>query len=149
MACNPTRIAFVDVLRRMGADVEVELTGEVLGEPVGDMHVVAAPLTGTTIAGAEIALVQDEVPALAVAAAFADGVTEIRDAAELRVKESDRIATVEALLARDRRRRSRRDTAGLRITGWSPPPGAVAQPRRSPHRDGGRDRRATRSTASP
>ncbi len=98
VACNPTRIAFVDVLRRMGADVEVEITGEVLGEPVGNIRAATSSLTGTTIAGAEIALVQDEIPALAVAAAFADGVTEIRDASELRVKESDRIATVEQLV---------------------------------------------------
>jgi 3-phosphoshikimate 1-carboxyvinyltransferase len=98
VACNPTRIAFVDVLRRMGATIEVELTGEVLGEPVGNLRVTTSSLTGTTIAGAEIALVQDEIPALAVAAAFADGVTVVTDAAELRVKESDRIATVEALV---------------------------------------------------
>jgi 3-phosphoshikimate 1-carboxyvinyltransferase len=98
VACNPTRLGFVDVLRRMGAEVEVELTGEVLGEPVGNIRAVTSSLSGTTIAGAEIALVQDEIPVLAVAAAFADGVTEIRDASELRVKESDRIATVEELV---------------------------------------------------
>jgi len=98
VACNRTRIAFVDVLRRMGAQVEVELTDEVLGEPVGNLRAVTSPLTGTTIAGAEIALVQDEIPALAIAAAFAEGVTEVRDASELRVKESDRIATVEQLV---------------------------------------------------
>jgi 3-phosphoshikimate 1-carboxyvinyltransferase len=99
VCCNPTRIAFVDVLRRMGATIDVDLTGEQLGEPVGDLHVVASPLHATTIGGHEIPLVQDELPVLAVAAAFADGVTEITDAAELRVKESDRIATVEAMLA--------------------------------------------------
>ena len=98
VACNPTRIVFIDVLRRMGATIEVQLTGEVLGEPVGDIHVVSGSLEATTIEGAEIPLVQDEVPALAIAASFADGTTEIRDAQELRVKESDRIATVEALL---------------------------------------------------
>jgi 3-phosphoshikimate 1-carboxyvinyltransferase len=96
--CNPTRLAFVDVLRRMGASITVEVSGETLGEPVGTIRVLASPLAATTIGGAEIPLVQDEVPALAVAAAFADGITEIRDAGELRVKESDRIATVAALL---------------------------------------------------
>jgi 3-phosphoshikimate 1-carboxyvinyltransferase len=95
---NPSRIAFVDVLCRMGADIELATTGEQLGEPVGELHVTAAPLAATTIEGAEIPWVIDEIPALAVAAAFADGVTEIRDAAELRVKESDRIATVGELL---------------------------------------------------
>ena len=99
VACNPTRIAFVDVLRRMGATVDIDITGEQLGEPVGDLHVTAAPLHATTIAGEEIPLVQDELPVLAVAAAFADGVTEINDAGELRVKESDRISTVESLLS--------------------------------------------------
>jgi 3-phosphoshikimate 1-carboxyvinyltransferase len=98
VALNPTRLAFVDVLRRMGGAVEVTPTGTEVGEPVGDVRVVAQPLHGTRIEGAELPLVQDEVPALAVAAAFADGVTEITDAAELRVKESDRIATVSSLL---------------------------------------------------
>ena len=95
---NPTRIGFVDVLRRMGASIETRVTGEELGEPVGDLLVRAAPLGATAIAGDEIALVQDEVPVLAVAAAFADGVSQITDAAELRVKESDRVDSVAALL---------------------------------------------------
>ena len=97
ISLNPTRIGFVDVLRRMGAQIEVRATGEELGEPVGDMVVTATGLTGTTIAPEEGWI--DEIPALAVAAAFADGVTEIRDAAELRVKESDRIGTLEQELA--------------------------------------------------
>jgi 3-phosphoshikimate 1-carboxyvinyltransferase len=95
---NPTRIGFVDVLRRMGASIDVTITGGQLGEPVGDLHVVAGPLVATTIGADEMANVQDEIPVLAVAAAFADGLTEITDAAELRVKESDRIATVASLL---------------------------------------------------
>jgi 3-phosphoshikimate 1-carboxyvinyltransferase len=98
VSCNPTRIGFVDVLRRMGANIEVHVTGEEVGEPVGDLHVVASPLHATSIGGDEIPLVQDELPVLAVAAAFADGITHIDDAGELRVKESDRIATVEAML---------------------------------------------------
>jgi 3-phosphoshikimate 1-carboxyvinyltransferase len=100
VALNPTRIAFVDVLARMGASIESVTTGERLGEPVGELRVVAAPLHGTTVEGAEIPWLIDEIPALAVAAAFADGVTEFRDAAELRVKESDRISTVGDLLGR-------------------------------------------------
>ncbi len=91
---NPTRIGFVEVLRRMGARIDVDVRGERGGEPVGDIHVVASTLTGTRMAGAEIPSIIDEIPALAVAAAFAGGVTEIADAAELRVKESDRIGTV-------------------------------------------------------
>jgi 3-phosphoshikimate 1-carboxyvinyltransferase len=83
----------------MGADIHLEHTGEELGEPVGTVRVSAAPLHATVIEGVEIPWVIDEIPVLAVAAAFAEGVTEIRDAAELRVKESDRIATVAEMLA--------------------------------------------------
>jgi len=94
VSLNPTRLGFVDVLRRMGADIELRPTAERCGEPVGDLRVRTASLHGTVVAGAEIPNVQDEVPALAVAAAFAQGVTEFRDAAELAVKESDRIGTL-------------------------------------------------------
>ena len=100
VALNPTRVAFVDVLVRMGASIELATTGERLGEPIGELRVTAAPLHGTTVEGAEIPWVIDEIPALAVAAAFADGVTEFRDVAELRVKESDRIDTMGDLLGR-------------------------------------------------
>jgi 3-phosphoshikimate 1-carboxyvinyltransferase len=96
---NPTRIAFVDVLQRMGADVELVARGQRAGEPVGDIVVRAAPLHATVIEGDEVPSLLDEVPALAIAAAFADGVTEIRDAEELVVKESDRIATINQELA--------------------------------------------------
>jgi 3-phosphoshikimate 1-carboxyvinyltransferase len=95
VSINPTRLGFVDVLLRMGASIEVVTHGERGGEPVGDLVVRAASLEGTTMAGDEIPNVQDEVPALAIAAAFADGVTEIRDAAELAVKESNRIGTLQ------------------------------------------------------
>jgi 3-phosphoshikimate 1-carboxyvinyltransferase len=95
---NPARIGFVDVLLRMGAAITVDHTGEVLGEPVGDLHVTGGPLHSTVVAGAEIPAVIDEIPVLAIAAAFADGVTEFRDAGELRVKESDRIATIAGML---------------------------------------------------
>jgi 3-phosphoshikimate 1-carboxyvinyltransferase len=100
VALNPSRIAFVDVLLRMGAAVEVVTTDERLGEPVGELRVTSAALRGTIVEGAEVPGVIDEIPVLAVAAASADGVTEFRDAAELRVKESDRIATVTELLTR-------------------------------------------------
>jgi 3-phosphoshikimate 1-carboxyvinyltransferase len=95
MSANPTRLGFVDVLRRMGAEIELQMKGDAVGEPVGDLHVRASALTGTTIAGDEIPSVLDEIPALAIAAAFAEGVTDIRDAAELAVKESNRIGTLE------------------------------------------------------
>jgi 3-phosphoshikimate 1-carboxyvinyltransferase len=94
MSLNPTRLGFVDVLRRMGGDIEIEPTGERCGEPVGELRVRSSALTATTIEGDEIPNVQDEIPILAVAAAFADGVTEVRDAAELTNKESNRIGAV-------------------------------------------------------
>ncbi len=90
---NPDRVGYVDVLRRMGAAIEVTQTGEAIGEPVGDIRVRAAALHGTEIAGDESII--DELPVLAVAAAFADGVTTIHDAAEMAVKETNRIATME------------------------------------------------------
>ena len=94
LSLNPTRLGFVDVLRRMGADITVEPAGERCGEPVGDLRVRASALVATAIVGDEIPNVQDEIPALAVAAAFAEGVTEVRDAAELALKESNRIGAL-------------------------------------------------------
>ncbi|MDQ1460596.1 MAG: 3-phosphoshikimate 1-carboxyvinyltransferase [Actinomycetota bacterium] len=94
VSANPTRVGFVTVLKRMGCAIELTPTGEVCGEPVGDLRVRASELHGTTIAGDEVPNVIDEIPALAVAAAFADGVTDVRDAAELVVKESNRIGTL-------------------------------------------------------
>jgi 3-phosphoshikimate 1-carboxyvinyltransferase len=91
---NPTRTGVLDALRAMGARVEIEHSREDGGEPAGDVTVGAAPLRGTTIGGALIPRLIDELPVLAVAAAVADGETIIKDAAELRVKESDRIAAL-------------------------------------------------------
>jgi 3-phosphoshikimate 1-carboxyvinyltransferase len=93
LCLNPSRLGFVEVLRRMGAQVHAEQTEERLGEPVGRLVVEASTLNATAIAPDEGMI--DEIPVLAVAAAFADGVTEIRGLAELRVKESDRINTIQ------------------------------------------------------
>jgi 3-phosphoshikimate 1-carboxyvinyltransferase len=90
---NPGRIAFLEVLRDMGGAIDVDERGHRLGEPVGDVHVIASDLRATTIDCTEAII--DEVPALAIAAACAEGITAIRNASELRVKESDRIATLE------------------------------------------------------
>lgn len=95
---NPRRTGVIDALRGMGASIELTNRRDVSGEPVADVAVRGSPLRGTTIDGDLIVRAVDEIPTLAVAAALADGVTEIRDAAELRVKESDRIATTSALL---------------------------------------------------
>jgi 3-phosphoshikimate 1-carboxyvinyltransferase len=93
---NPQRVAYLDVLRTMGADISTTVTEERLGEPVGEIAVRYAPLHGTEIVSSEG--IVDELPILAVAAACAEGTTTIVGAAELRVKESDRIATTSALL---------------------------------------------------
>jgi 3-phosphoshikimate 1-carboxyvinyltransferase len=85
---GPTRSGFLDVLTRMGADLEVD-------EETGSVRVRAAPLRGTAVLAEEIVGL-DEVPALAIAAAAAEGVTRFVDVGELRVKESDRLATVRA-----------------------------------------------------
>ena len=95
---NPTRTGILDVLAEMGADITLENNREQAGEPVADIRVRYRKLRGTTIGGNTIPRLIDEVPVLAVAAATADGPTVIRDAQELRVKESDRIATVAAEL---------------------------------------------------
>ena len=91
---NPTRTGVLDVLRRMGADVEIEPLGGV--EPIANVTVRGRGLRGVEIAGAEVPTLIDELPILAIAAAFAEGETVVRDAAELRVKESDRVAAVVA-----------------------------------------------------
>jgi 3-phosphoshikimate 1-carboxyvinyltransferase len=97
VALNPGRVEYLDRLREMGADVETTVTETRLGEPVGTIAVRAAELHGVEIAGSESII--DELPVLAVAGAFATGVTTIRGAAELAVKESNRITTIVELLA--------------------------------------------------
>lgn len=91
---NPTRTGFISVLQRMGASISMENVKEVSGEPVGDMIVKGGPLQATTIEGDEIPKLIDEIPILVVAACFAQGTTIIRDASELRVKETDRISAL-------------------------------------------------------
>jgi 3-phosphoshikimate 1-carboxyvinyltransferase len=88
---NPSRCGVLDVLRRMGADIEQLDAREVSGEPVADLRIRSSGLMGTEIGGSEIPRLVDELPILAVAAAHAAGPTVVRDASELRVKESDRI----------------------------------------------------------
>ncbi len=88
---NPRRTALLDVLSRMGALIETELSEEE-GDPIGSVFVRGTPLRGTEISGDEIPNLIDELPMIAALGALAEGETVIRDAAELRVKESDRIA---------------------------------------------------------
>ncbi len=96
---NPTRTGVLDILTRMGADIERLNERDVGGEPVADLRVRAARLRGIEVPPALVPLAIDEFPILFVAAACAEGVTRVRGAEELRHKESDRIATMAAGLA--------------------------------------------------
>ena len=99
---NPSRTGILDVLEAMGAGDGLQLVNQRTegGEPVADLLVTSAQLSGAEVRGDLIPRILDEIPILAVAACFAQGDTVIRDAAELRVKESDRIATTVGELTR-------------------------------------------------
>ncbi len=90
---NPTRTGVIDILQAMGGRIELQNIRTVCGEPVADIFVRSSRLKGITINGPIIPRAIDEIPVVAIAAACAEGTTIISDAKELRVKESDRIAT--------------------------------------------------------
>jgi 3-phosphoshikimate 1-carboxyvinyltransferase len=128
---NPTRTGVLDALIAMRANLEITITGQAMGEPVGSVRAQwrGSRLRSTTVAG-ELALRSiDEIPALAVAAAMADGTTEFGDLRELRVKESDRIACI----ARELQRagvtvREAPDGFSVTGTGGRPSQGGRVQP---------------------
>ncbi len=91
---NPTRTGLLAVLQDMGADIEIRNSTEMSGEPAGDLRVRASPLNGASIPGARVVEMIDEFPIFGVAAAFAHGHTRVREAGELRYKESDRIQAI-------------------------------------------------------
>lgn len=91
---NPTRDGVITILREMGARIEIDNRREIGGETVADLRVQYAPLRGIDIPVEEVPLAIDELPVLLVAAACAEGKTTLRGAEELRVKESDRIASM-------------------------------------------------------
>jgi 3-phosphoshikimate 1-carboxyvinyltransferase len=91
---NPTRARLLDILMQMGLHISVTQLEEIHGEMVGSLQVEGAKLSGATIAGADSAALIDEIPVLAAIAPFTDKGIEVRDAKELRVKESDRISAV-------------------------------------------------------
>lgn len=91
---NPTRTGLLTALRTMGAAIQVENERSLGDEPAGDIRVRSSSLRGAEFGGALIVEMIDEIPILALAASQAEGETLVRDAAELRVKESDRIATI-------------------------------------------------------
>jgi 3-phosphoshikimate 1-carboxyvinyltransferase len=91
---NPTRTGIIDILRSMGGRIELHNEREVSGEPAADLLVRSSQLKGIDIAGPVVPRAIDEFPAICVAAACAEGRTTVRDARELRVKETDRIAAM-------------------------------------------------------
>ncbi|SHI58550.1 3-phosphoshikimate 1-carboxyvinyltransferase [Malonomonas rubra DSM 5091] len=91
---NPTRSGIIDILQQMGGSIELLNQRELSGEPVADLLVKSSQLKGIEIGGELVPRAIDEFPVVSVAAAFAEGVTTIRDAKELRVKETDRIAAM-------------------------------------------------------
>lgn len=98
ISLNPGRIGFLEVLEAMGAEVEAEVTDSVGGDPVGTVTVRGAPLHGVDVAGDVAVAALDELPLVAVLGAMAEGITVVRDAGELRHKESDRIASTVAMI---------------------------------------------------
>jgi 3-phosphoshikimate 1-carboxyvinyltransferase len=123
---NPTRTGIIDILTEMGADIALENPREQAGEPVADIRVRHKKLRAVQISGDMIPRAIDEIPVISVAASYAQGKTLIRDAAELRVKESDRIATMAAEL----RKMGAEVTElpdGMEITGRDTLSGAVCE----------------------
>jgi 3-phosphoshikimate 1-carboxyvinyltransferase len=97
---NPTRTAVLDLFLSMGASIQMPSLRSAHGEIVGDLAVKGAPLKGAVIEGEQIALLIDELPMLAALGPFTENGIEFRDASELRVKESDRIAALAENLKR-------------------------------------------------
>ncbi|MCC6712770.1 MAG: 3-phosphoshikimate 1-carboxyvinyltransferase, partial [Candidatus Dadabacteria bacterium] len=97
---NPLRTGVVDILKDMGGDISLLDEREVSGEPVADLLVKSSALKGVTIGGGLIPRAIDELPVIAAAAAYAEGTTVIKDAAELRVKETDRIKAIASELGK-------------------------------------------------
>ncbi len=98
VSLNPGRTGFLDVLRGFGAGVEVQVTGEIHGDPVGDVTVTGGLLGEVKVSGPLAVRALDELPLVGVLAAAAEGETHVADAGELRTKESDRIATTVGMI---------------------------------------------------
>ena len=123
---NPTRAGFIETLREMGGDIELLDLRQEGGEPVADLRVRAGALSGVDVPPERAPSMIDEYPVLAVLAAFAEGETRMHGLAELRVKESDRLAATAAGLAPAALRRPSRATissswarGACRAAAWS------------------------------
>ncbi len=123
---NPTRSGLLDVLVEMGGDIKVVVTGTEAGEPIGDIHVKTSELRGIKIGGETVVRMIDEFPVLMVAALHAAGTTVVRDAKELRVKETDRIAVMAQELRRMGAQIEERED-GFRIVGMQRLAGAQVE----------------------
>jgi 3-phosphoshikimate 1-carboxyvinyltransferase len=124
---NPTRIGFLETLARMGAAVEWKTEAEHMGEPVGTISARASELASTGLEGPLVPLVLDELPLLAVLATQARGTTTVTGAAELRIKESDRIATIVTAL-RDMGADAEEKRDGFTVSGPTPLKGTTVDP---------------------
>src|SRR5580658_7735756 len=120
---NPTRARLLDILMQIGLRISVTQLDEIHGELVGSLQVEGAGLKGATVAGADSAALIDEIPVLAAIAPYTEQGIEVRDAKELRVKESDRIAAVAANLRLMGAQVEERED-GLKIPGGQPLHGA-------------------------
>jgi 3-phosphoshikimate 1-carboxyvinyltransferase len=119
---NPTRTGLLVTLQEMGAAIEVLNPRQASGEPAGDLRVRHSTLRGVTVSGARVVEMIDEFPVFAAAAAFAEGRTEVREALELRYKESDRISALCAELRGQGVGVTERED-GFMIEGGTPPAG--------------------------
>ena len=100
LGINPSRTGIIDILKKMGAKISFENKRNEAGEPVADVVIKYGTLHGVTVSGADIPRLIDEIPVLTVAAAHAVGQTVIKDAGELRVKETDRIQGIVSQMAK-------------------------------------------------
>jgi 3-phosphoshikimate 1-carboxyvinyltransferase len=123
---NPTRSGIIDCLTQMGAKIQLHNTSETSGELIGDITIESSDLQGISIYGDMIPRLIDEIPVIAVLGAYASGVTEIRDAEELKVKESNRLSAIATQLARFGVRIEELND-GLRIYGGKKLMGAVCE----------------------
>ncbi len=121
---NPTRTGIIDVLTEMGADIALTNVSEQAGEPIGDIRLRTSQLRGIEVGGETVVRMIDEFPILMVAALRAEGETLVRDAKELRVKETDRIAVMAAELRKMGAEIDERED-GFRIIGPQSLTGAI------------------------
>jgi 3-phosphoshikimate 1-carboxyvinyltransferase len=123
---NPTRTGIIEILSAMGGDISFENPRDQAGEPVADLRVRYRKLRAVEIGGTLIPRAIDEIPVLSVAASYAEGTSIIKDASELRVKESDRIATTVAELKKMGAYVTERPD-GMEITGKETLDGAICE----------------------